>query len=51
MIYLKMSIHENIVVAHEVLHNMHKLKGKHGYFAIKVDLAKAYDTLSWNFMD
>lgn len=44
------SVHENIVVAQEMIHCMNRLKSKMGYFAIKVDLAKAYDNLSWNFI-
>jgi ribulose 1,5-bisphosphate carboxylase large subunit-like protein len=44
------SIHENIIVAQEVVHSMHKVRGKKGYFAIKVDLAKAYDMLRWDFI-
>jgi hypothetical protein len=43
-------IHENIVVAQEMVHSMHKMTGKVGYFAIKVDLTKAYDMLDWNFI-
>lgn len=39
------SIHENVVVAQELVHSMHKMRGKVGYFAIKVDLAKVYDRL------
>jgi hypothetical protein len=39
------SIHEHIVVAQELLHSMNHMIGKTGYFAIKVDLAKAYDML------
>jgi hypothetical protein len=44
------SIHENIVVAQEIVHSMHKSNGAKGYFAIKVDLAKAYDMLRWDFI-
>lgn len=44
------SIHENIVVAQEMDHNMRKMKGRTGSFAIKVDLAKAYDRLRWSFI-
>jgi hypothetical protein len=44
------NIHENIVVAKEMIHSMQKMKGKKGYFAIKVDLAKAYDKLGWEFV-
>lgn len=42
----KRKIHENIVVAQETLHNMKKVRGKKGYFSIKLDLAKAYDNIS-----
>jgi hypothetical protein len=44
------SIHENIVVAQEMVHSMNKMTGQKGYFAIKVDLSKAYDKLSWDFI-
>lgn len=43
------SIHDNIIVAQEMVHSMTKMKGKKGFFAIKVDLAKAYDRLRWDF--
>lgn len=33
----------NLVVAIEVLYSMNKKKGKFGWFALKVDLEKAYD--------
>lgn len=45
------NIHENLVLAEEILHNMHKRQGGNGFFAIKVDLDKAYDNISWNFVD
>lgn len=45
------SSHDNIVIAQEILHRMHKSKRKIGSFAIKIDLAKAYDNMIWNFID
>lgn len=44
------NIHENIVVAKEMLQSMNKMKGTKGDFAIKVDLTKAYDKLHWDFI-
>jgi hypothetical protein len=44
------NIHENIIVAQEMIHSMHKMRSKVGFFAIKVDLAKAYDRLRWSFI-
>lgn len=32
------------------MHTMEKMKGKTSYFAIKVDLSKAYDKLWWEFI-
>jgi hypothetical protein len=43
-------IHENIVVAQEMIHSMNRTTGKVGYFVIKVDLTKAYDMLDWCFV-
>lgn len=40
----------NIVVATEIFHSMHKKRGKWGWFALKVDLEKAYDRLEWGFV-
>ena len=39
----------NIVVATEILHSMKKKKGKMGWFALKIDVEKAYDRIAWNF--
>ncbi|KAH9670245.1 hypothetical protein KPL70_016905 [Citrus sinensis] len=41
---------ENIVMAQEIIHTMRNKKGKIGQMAIKVDLEKAYDRLSWDFI-
>lgn len=40
----------NLVVAFEVLHSMNKKKGKWGWFALKIDLEKAYDRVEWDFV-
>lgn len=39
------SIHENIIVAQEMMHSMRKIRGRNGFFVIKVDLMKVYDRL------
>ena len=40
----------NIVIAQEVVHSMHKKIGKKWLMTIKVDLEKAYDRLNWYFI-
>lgn len=45
------NIHENIVVAQELLQSMNNLKGKNGLFSIKVDQEKAYDKMNWKFVE
>ncbi|MCH86993.1 putative ribonuclease H protein [Trifolium medium] len=44
------NIHANIIVASEMVHTMRRMKGGRGAFALKVDLTKAYDKLSWEFI-
>ncbi|PNY05665.1 ribonuclease H [Trifolium pratense] len=48
--YPTQNIHENIVVAQEMGHIMHKMRRRTGFVVIKVDLAKAYDRLRWSFI-
>ena len=43
-------ITDNIIVAQEIIHSMRKMKGRRSFMAIKVDLEKAYDRLSWSFI-
>lgn len=44
-------ITDNILMAHEFLHTLHsKRKGKIGHMALKLDIEKAYDNLSWDFL-
>lgn len=40
---------DNVVVAQEILHTIRKRK-KGGGLALKVDIAKAYDTVNWDFL-
>ncbi|KAL5576493.1 hypothetical protein UlMin_018192 [Ulmus minor] len=44
------SIHDNFVLIQEVLHAMKKKRGAQAWMAMKIDLQKAYDRLSWNFL-
>ena len=41
---------ENVIVAQEIIHYMKNKRGKIGQMAIKVDLEKVYDRLSWDFI-
>nr|KYP52894.1 LINE-1 reverse transcriptase isogeny [Cajanus cajan] len=41
---------DNIIIAQEVIHSMRHKKGKKGWMAIKIDLEKEYDRLSWKFI-
>lgn len=43
------SINENIILAQEVIHSMRSQKNKK-WMAIKIDLEKAYDRVSWDFI-
>lgn len=39
------------MIAQELLYKFRRSHGKKGFFAWKVDLAKAYDRLSWKFIE
>ncbi|XP_061367655.1 uncharacterized protein LOC133310701 [Gastrolobium bilobum] len=40
----------NIVIMQEVVHSMRMKKGKKAWMAVKLNLEKAYDCLSWDFI-
>ena len=45
------SISNNILIAHEIMDILRKKKGRNGSFgALKIDMKKAYDRVSWNFL-
>ncbi|KAL5563053.1 hypothetical protein UlMin_032800 [Ulmus minor] len=44
------SIHDNSVIIQEVIHAMKRKKGSKGWMGLKIDLQKAYDRLSWQFL-
>jgi len=41
---------DNIMLAQEMLHSIHKNKSKKVCVAIKIDLEKAYDRVHWDFL-
>lgn len=41
---------DNVIIALEVFHSMRYLKRKKGWVAVKIDLEKAYDCVSWSFL-
>ncbi|XP_061336877.1 uncharacterized protein LOC133283957 [Gastrolobium bilobum] len=41
---------DNIIVAQEIIHSMNKKRGGKGWMTVKVNLEKAYDKISWEFM-
>jgi len=44
------TIHDNILIAHEIVNKFKHMKGKKGYVALKLDMEKAYDRIEWNFL-
>ncbi|KAL5580949.1 hypothetical protein UlMin_013391 [Ulmus minor] len=45
------SIHDNSIIIQEVIHAMKRKRGSKGWMGLKIDLQKAYDRLSWHFID
>ena len=46
------SINDNVLAAFEVIHYMkRRTKGKKGIVALKIDINKAYDSISWRYLE
>ena len=41
---------DNVVIAQELIHSVHRKKGRLGQLILKLDLKKAYDRLEWGFI-
>lgn len=41
---------DNALIAQEIVHHMHKKKGKSSYIMFKIDFEKAYDCVDWQFL-
>ena len=41
---------DNVIIDQELIHSLHKKKGRKGQFMLKLDLKKAYDRLEWSFI-
>ncbi|CAN1188671.1 LINE-1 retrotransposable element ORF2 protein, partial [Linum perenne] len=45
------TIQDNVIIAHEVIHKLRtRKKGKNYDFLLKVDMMKAFDRISWDFL-
>ncbi|KAK5840215.1 hypothetical protein PVK06_009102 [Gossypium arboreum] len=45
------NISDNVIITQEVIHSMRRRKADRNSMAIKLDLEKAYDKISWDFID
>jgi len=41
---------DNAIILQELIHTISRMKGRHGFMAVKIDLEKAYDKLEWGFI-
>ncbi|OMO84846.1 reverse transcriptase [Corchorus capsularis] len=41
---------DNILITQEIVHTLSNLKGRKGAMILKIDLQKAYDNVSWEFL-
>jgi len=41
---------DNVIIAQEIAHHIHKKNGKKGILLFKVDFEKVYNGVDWNFL-
>ena len=46
----KRCIQDNIAIASKMIHSTKKKKRRKGFIVIKIDLEKAYDIITWEFI-
>ena len=46
----KRSIHDNILLKHEIMNKFRNMKGKKAWVTLKLDMEKAYDRVEWEFL-
>jgi len=46
----KRSIHDNILLTHEIMNKFKNMKEKKAWVALKLDMEKAYDRVEWAFL-
>lgn len=44
-------ITDNVLVAHELMHSLHTKNLRNKFMALKLDIAKAFDKIEWQFID
>lgn len=44
-------ITDNVLIAHELMHSLHTKNLKNKFMALKLDIAKAFDKVEWQFLD
>lgn len=42
---------DNIIITYEIIHMLEKKRGKEGGIIFKIDLEKAYNRISWGFLE